>query len=114
MKKLSLILIIFVLSYSPSFAQNYSSEPKLFVTELVNDAIDKLSDKSLSKEEKAKFYAIQHCRFQTPMEIRIQYAGDIDAKKATLRKVYDKLHGKLLGAICSDRMKAWGNYKRNY
>ena len=48
MKKLSLILIIFVLSYSPSFAQNYSSEPKLFVTELVNDAIDKLSDKSLT------------------------------------------------------------------
>ena len=48
------------------------------------------------------------------MEIRTQYAGDTDAKKAALRKVYDKLHGKLLGAIGSDRMKAWGNYKRNY
>ena len=55
MKKLSLILIIFILSYNSSFAQNYNSEPKLFITELVNDAINTLSDKSLSREEKANF-----------------------------------------------------------
>ena len=55
MKKLSLILFsLFLLSYS-TFASTYSSDPKMFVSELVNDAISKLSDNNLSKEEKATF-----------------------------------------------------------
>ena len=33
----------------------YSSDPKDFVTELVNDAIEKLSSTTLSKEEKVLF-----------------------------------------------------------
>ena len=33
----------------------YSSDPKEFVNELVNDAISKLSDKNLNKEQKASF-----------------------------------------------------------
>jgi hypothetical protein len=48
------------------------------------------------------------------MEIRTKYVDDADARKAALRKVYDKLHGKLKGTIGSDKMKAWGKYKRNY
>ena len=55
MKKLSLILVsLFFLSNS-TFASTYSSDPKMFVSELVNDAISKLSDNNLSKEEKAAF-----------------------------------------------------------
>ena len=34
---------------------SYSSDPKEFVKELVNDAIIKLSDKNLSKEQKSQF-----------------------------------------------------------
>ena len=48
------ILIVFV-SLFTVFLQAYSSDPKEFVTELVNDAINKLSNKSLSNEEKSKF-----------------------------------------------------------
>ena len=33
----------------------YSTDPKQFVLELVNDAISKLSDKNLTKEEKEIF-----------------------------------------------------------
>ena len=56
MKKLSLILVsIFFLFSSTSFAITYSSDPKMFVSELVNDAINKLSDKSLSEDEKVNF-----------------------------------------------------------
>ena len=33
----------------------YSSDPKSFITELVNEAMSKLSDKTLSDEEKEKF-----------------------------------------------------------
>ena len=53
MKKLSLVLISLLLITNISFASNYSSDPKLFVSELINDAISKLSDKNLNKEEKA-------------------------------------------------------------
>ena len=55
MKKLSLVLISLLLITNISFASNYSSDPKLFVSELINDAISKLSDKNLNKEEKANF-----------------------------------------------------------
>jgi phospholipid transport system substrate-binding protein len=55
MKKFSLIILIFFLTVKISFANTYNADPKIFVTELVNDAISKLSDKNISKEEKALF-----------------------------------------------------------
>ena len=45
----------FYFSLSKFFLLAYSSNPKDFVNELVNDAISKLSDKNLSKDQKAKF-----------------------------------------------------------
>ena len=53
MKKLSLVLILFILTINQSYADTYSSDPKMFVSELVNDVINKLSDKNLSEEEKS-------------------------------------------------------------
>ena len=54
MKKLSYILIsFFVINFA--LASDYSSNPRLFVSELVNDAISKLSDKDLTKEEKSNY-----------------------------------------------------------
>ena len=55
MKKLSLILVSLFFLSNLTFASTYSSDPKMFVSELVNDAISKLSDNNLSKEEKAAF-----------------------------------------------------------
>ena len=55
MKKISLIIISFFLLFKSAIAITYSSDPKIFVTELVNDAITKLSDKSASEEEKEEF-----------------------------------------------------------
>ena len=55
MKKISLILVLFLLIFKTSFASTYSSDPQIFVKELVNDAINKLSDKNLNEEEKANF-----------------------------------------------------------
>ena len=54
MKKFSIFLIILTL-LKTSIAFTYNSDPKLFVQELVNDAIIKLSDKSLTLEEKESF-----------------------------------------------------------
>ena len=54
MKRLKVFLtFIFLIINNPLFA--YSSDPKEFIQELVTDAIEKLSDKNLTKDEKAKF-----------------------------------------------------------
>ena len=57
MKKLSYILISFFLVINFALASDYSSNPRLFVSELVNDAISKLSDKDLTKDEKSNYIA---------------------------------------------------------
>ena len=46
--------VIFFFHYFKHFIKSYSSDPKDFVFELVNDAINTLSDKNLSSEEKSK------------------------------------------------------------
>jgi len=48
----SLVCLIFILINSNSFS--YNSDPKIFIEELVGDAIKTLSDKSISKDDKAK------------------------------------------------------------
>ena len=55
MKKLSNFFLILILVLNFSALAAYSTDPKNFVTELVNDAINKLSSKTLTEEEKGKF-----------------------------------------------------------
>ena len=55
MKKLSLFLFSFIFIFKIAYANTYSSDPKMFVSELVGDAISKLSDKNLTDEEKSTF-----------------------------------------------------------
>ena len=55
MQKLSLILVFLLLTIKTSFANTYSSDPKEFITELVNDATNTLSNKSISEEDKVIF-----------------------------------------------------------
>ena len=55
MKKLSLISIFLIFFFKSLSASTYSSDPQMFITELVNDAINKLSDKNIGKEEKETF-----------------------------------------------------------
>jgi len=54
MKKILLSLILFLFMTEGSFAVTYNSDPKIFITELLDDAIKTLSDKSLTKEAKHK------------------------------------------------------------
>jgi len=55
MKKLSLILFLFLFTFKAVAETSYSLDPKMFISELVNDAIKKLSDKKITTEEKKKF-----------------------------------------------------------
>ena len=54
MKKICIYLVTFFFIFQNSLFA-YSSNPKDFINELVNDAINKLSDKNLSKDQKANF-----------------------------------------------------------
>ena len=55
MKKISSILFLFLLIFQTCSASSYNSDPKMFIQELVDDAINKLSDKNIDKEEKKEF-----------------------------------------------------------
>ena len=55
MKKAFSIIVLFLLIFQSSFATTYSSDPQTFVKEMVNDAINTLSNKNLTDEEKASF-----------------------------------------------------------
>ncbi len=52
MKRLLIILVTAFLISETSYSVTYNSDPKIFVQELVDDAIKTLSDKSISVEEK--------------------------------------------------------------
>ena len=54
MRKLIHPLVIIILILFSSNSYSYNSDPKIFITELVNDAIKTLSDKNISKIDKAK------------------------------------------------------------
>ena len=58
MKKISSILILFLLIFKTSVANTYDTDPKIFIEELVNDAINKLSDKNFNEQEKENFIEI--------------------------------------------------------
>jgi phospholipid transport system substrate-binding protein len=88
MKKLSIFLISIIFFLQTSLLA-YSSDPKEFISELVNDAISKLSDKDLNQDEKSKFiekialenvdinalglYTLGELRKSTDKEIIIKY-----------------------------------------
>ena len=52
MKKLFLLIVSITFFFNSAYAVSYNSDPKIFVTELVGDAIKTLSDKSISQEDK--------------------------------------------------------------
>ena len=54
MKRISVYLILLLFSFQ-SYLLAYSTNPKNFVDELVTDAISKLADKNLDKNQKEKF-----------------------------------------------------------
>jgi len=54
MRKINIFAVV-ILFFSHTYSFAYNVEPKEFVRELVTDVISKLSNKNLSKDEKAKF-----------------------------------------------------------
>ena len=63
MKKLSIILISFIFIFKISSANTYSSDPQMFIEELINDAVNKLSDKNIKWFESTEKGLVQAKNF---------------------------------------------------
>ena len=105
MKKISLFLILMALAKNV-YSQNTSEERAI---KIINEMSEVLS---LDDDEKAKVYEIQLKRFHEVAIIRSTYAEDLETKKAELKKVYNRLSGKLKSALGKDKMKEWRTYKQ--
>ena len=106
MKKIILSIFLTILSLN-TFAQADSEKRANALTEKMTKAL------SLTKQDQSKVYEIQLKRFQQVAIIRDKYQDDPEIKKAELKKVYNKLYGKLKGNLGEKKMLLWQKYKRN-
>ena len=107
MKKLSLILFSIILIFKSAHATNYSTDPELFVSELVNDAISKLSHKNLNEQEKAIFIEKVALENVDINALGLYTLGELrkTAKKSSLdkyQKVFEKYFLKSLTSRLTD------------
>ena len=105
MKKIIVILLLVLTSNV--YSQNTSEERAKEITNEMSEVL------SLNAEETAKVYEIQLKRFNEVNTIRSTYKKDPETKKAELKKVYNRLFGKLKNALDKKKMQQWRIYKRN-
>ena len=103
------ILLFFFISLfvSTAFAQKNLDKRASKITQKMTKAL------SLDEEQKLKVYEIQLNRFQEVANIRKAYNNDTKTRKIQLRKVYNRLHGKLTKVLGKEKMQEWANFKQN-
>jgi hypothetical protein len=101
------LLLAFTLFTTTVSSQNDATEKANTLTNEMTQAL------SLGEEVKTKIYEIQLNRFQEAETIREQYMDDSETKKAELKKMYNRLYGKLKATLGEEKMKAWNVYKKN-
>ena len=105
MRKVTLLLLLVLASNV--YSQNTSEERASKITDEMSEVM------SLDEDEKAKIYEIQLKRFHEVATIRSMHAEDPETKKAELKKVYNRLYGKLKSTLGKDKMQEWKIYKQN-
>ena len=112
MRKLFLIVISLTFFYNILFAVTYNSDPKIFVTELVNDAVKILRDKSINKEDKAK--AIEKIALEN-VDIKalgMYTLGDVRKNlDQSILEEYDKLFEKYFLKSLTSRLTDYSSNK---
>jgi len=106
MKKINVLLLLMVLATNV-YSQNTSEERATKITNEMSEVL------SLNAEETSTVYEIQLKRLNEVNTVRSSYAQDPETKKAELKKVYNRLFGKLKNALDKKKMQQWRIYKRN-
>ena len=94
------LLLAFTLFTTIVSSQNDATEKANKLTNEMTQAL------SLDEEVKTKIFEIQLNRFQEAETIREQYMDDSETKKAELKKMYNRLYGKLKATLGEEKMKA--------
>ena len=68
---------------------------------------------SLDEETSQKIYHIQLKRFIDAQKIRTTYKADKLMMRAELRKLQNRLWGKLKAVLGEDKMKSWSAHKKS-
>ena len=68
---------------------------------------------SLNADQKNKVYKVQFERFTIADQIRQEHMDAPQTRKFKLKKVYDKLYGKLSAVLGDELMMRWKQYKQN-
>lgn len=67
---------------------------------------------SLDEVQKEEVYVVQLDRFRQAAEIRQNHEAEPQIKKAKLKKIYNKLYGKMKAIIGKERMQKWSEFKK--
>ena len=106
MRKLYILSLLFLFSFSVFSQDGFQERAK------------KLSDEmtvvlSLDDQTSEKIYHIQLKRFIDAQRIRKVHMNDERQMKAELRKLQDRLWGKLKAVLGDEKMKAWSTHKKS-
>ena len=104
--------ILYILFFSLTFSLSVYSQNGL------TDRAKKISNEmtmvlSLDEETSEKIYHIQLKRFIDAQRIRTTYNSDKAMMKAELKKLQDRLWGKLNAVLGEENMKSWSAHKKS-
>ena len=103
----NLFVVLLIMASSSIMAQSIEEIKAQEVTDQMNLAL------SLTESEKEKVYKIHLKRFQDVSQIRKQYLDEPELRNAELKKVFNRLYGKLKAALGEEKMRQWATYKQN-
>lgn len=104
----NLFIVLFIMTFSSSIlAQSFEEIQAKEVTDQMTLAL------SLTESEKEKVYKIHLKRFQDVSQIRKQYLDEPELRNSELKKVFNRLYGKLKAALGEENMSQWATYKIN-
>ena len=103
---------LYILFFSLTFSLSVYSQDGL------TDRAKKISDEmtmvlSLDDQTSEKIYHIQLKRFIDAQSIRKTYQNDKQQMRAELRKLQNRLWGKLNAVLGEDKMKSWSTHKKS-
>ncbi len=106
MKKLYILFFSFIFSLSVYSQDSFQERAKKISNEMTMVL-------SLDDQTSEKIYHIQLKRFIDAQSIRKTYQNDKQQMRAELRKLQNRLWGKLNAVLGEDKMKSWSTHKKS-
>ena len=106
MRKLYILIIFLTFSFSAYSQDGFQDRAKKISDEMT-------SVLSLDEITSEKIFNIQLKRFIDAQKIRTTFKNDKPMMRAELKKLQNRLWGKLNAVLGDDKMKSWGAHKKS-